>query len=284
MKKLITFLILGLLLIAGQVFAVGYHGTGLTPADSRSSFAAGDSWLAWDALDFSAYGTGNWEVILTDSSGNRARGIAGVVGTGETLGSELAPTSTCTDPADDQDNTTGWSPSNATLSSVAGGYNGFALLVARNAGNPAAFKGFSTVTGRLLRIAGRAKQKEEATVQMAISETGDYGISIAETTWEAPNDWNTQKTLYGVVGSDTAIYTIVWVSTTNATDGAYFDDISTKQVTEPAATGIHILNGPGGSEAWAEIDSSFDYNNIVEIEIVPAATAQGVTLNGVSIQ
>ena len=67
-------------------------------------------------------------------------------------------------------------------------------------------------------------------------------------------------------------------------DLIYFYGVIVDRFTEPAATGIHILDGPGGSEAWAEIDSSFNYNDIVEIEILPAATAQGVTLNSVSIQ
>ena len=115
MKKLITFLTLGLLLIAGQAWGVGLHLTGLTPADSRSSFASGSSWLAFDGQDFSAYAGKPFEIILTDSSGYRARGIAGSVGSGETLGGELLP-----NPSFDAD-TTGWNEVNtSTVDSVAG--------------------------------------------------------------------------------------------------------------------------------------------------------------------
>ena len=73
MKKL--FIALLLIAWSGVAWGAGYHGTGLTSADSRCSFAAGDSWLAWSALDFSAYGqSGKWFVRLTDSAGAIAEG------------------------------------------------------------------------------------------------------------------------------------------------------------------------------------------------------------------
>ncbi len=134
MKKLLFILLA--LVFAVPAFGAGYHATGLTAADSRCSFADSYSWLEWDGLDFSAYGTGNWFIRLTDTNGLVAEGYSGSLGSGETLGGE--------------------------------------------------------------------------------------------------------------------------------------DEVSLKQVTEPSATAIHILDGPAGSSGWAKVETGFAYNDIVEIEIVPA--------------
>ncbi len=262
MKKLITFLTLGLLLIAGQVWGVGYHGTSLTPADSRSSFAANDSWLAWDGLDFSAYGTGNWEVILTDSSGYRARGIAGVVGTGEALGGELILTGNCANSgAIGYDTFDGATPT------------GFHAIKS-SGGNKSA----GTADELVLVVGSLNKRIAELVLFSGTTPTWRLTAGIDGVLWtEAVIMTAGSNTEYSnlMLGGTGIIYFV------NSTNVEYtLSVLSSKQVTEPAATGIHILDGPGGSAAWAEIDSSFDYNDIVEIEILPAATLTGVIISG----
>ncbi len=260
MKRLITIFTLGLLLIAGQVWGAGYHATGLTAADSRSSFAAGDSWLAWDALDFSAYGTGNWEVILTDSSGYRARGIAGVVGSGETLGVEIVNDNDFTGDGSAWHIGTPWSydaGNNQLDATDAGGTN----LCWDEA--------MQTLAADKLHF-----------FSMTVSNysSGETSIRIGGVSGIAACNANETTTEYRHTDGNQYIY----IRGAGAFNGSV-DEISIKQVTEPAATAIHILDGPSGSEAWAEIDSSFDYNNIVDIQILPAATLHGVTLEGVTV-
>ena len=88
----------------------------------------------------------------------------------------------------------------------------------------------------------------------------------------------------GYVVSDlsTADRLNIYVDTGKATDFA-LTAATLKQVTAPAATGVMILDGPSGAAGWAEIDSSFDYNDITEITIVPVATIIGATITGATI-
>ena len=240
--------------------SVGYHATGLTPADSRSSFAAGDSWLAWDALDFSAYGTGNWEVILTDSSGYRARGIAGVVGTGEAFGGEELSTYTTFAPTSDYGTFT---TTNEDIDSAI--HDGVGYAYAKS-------DILTLIVGALYKDSATLTLNSGAAPWHAFGDASGNGDEFVDTLNNGVNT-NYFVRMTGVVSL---------MRNSAVTNFSCINDLA--QVTEPAATGIHILDGPGGSEAWAEIDLSFDYNDIVEIEILPAATAQGVTLNGVSIQ
>ncbi len=289
MKKLITFLTLGLLLIAIQAWGVGYHATGLTATDSRSSFAAGDSWLAWDALDFSAYGTGNWEVILTDSSGNRARGIAGVVGTGEALGGEVITDATNRDFSGAGD----WIASGASTVTV--NYDSLDIghdttmrveagdTLGEGADLPAVTA--YAVTSSKLYILTFDYKDVESTNNSLLSR-----VRLFAGVWQENFDltvsaiWAISNTYFVPTDTDNIrmlLYTNRGIG--HADNETLFDSVTLKQITEPAATGIHILDGLGGSAAWAEINSNFDYNDIVEIEILPAATLQGVSISGVTV-
>lgn len=273
MKKLIiTFLTIALLLFAVPVLAVGYHSTGLTSIDSRCSFVDGDSWLWWDGLDFSDYASGNWEIILTDSSGNRARGIAGAVGTGEALGSELL-----TNPSFDVD-VSGWTAVDSTLASVAGGYSNNCCEVTRTGGtyqqvNSSTLSGFSS--GALYYTSLYIKSGSTGANVYRFKLTIGFGEIALEGT--SSSVW-TRDSAYlnglSTVGS-------FWFRSYNSIAGTMlFDEASVKQITEPATTGIHILKGPNSTEGWAEIDSGFDYNAVTEIEIIPLATVEGCTLTG----
>lgn len=279
MKKLLFTILVPLFtgMLAGSAWAVGYHGTGLTPADSRCSFAANYSWLAWSGLDFSAYGTGNWFVRITDGSGYVAEGYAGVLGSGGTLGGELVTNGTF-----DSD-TSGWSAENATLTQGTKGGRVNSLEVADNGSYSAATQVATTVIGANCLITGlrysvgNVGNNANIYLWMDGSFVADRG-DLRTSDQASVNTWETMNLIF----TATSTTTMIGLHSEGALS-AYFDDISLKEITEPAATGIHILDGIGGSEAWAKRETLFDMNDIVEIEILPAATLAGVGLSGVSV-
>lgn len=270
MKKIIIAIIL-VLGMAGSAWGAGYHATGLTSADSRCSFAAGDSWLAWDALDFSAYADGNWFIRLVDSSGYVAEGYAGSVGTGETLGIEQV--------ADGGFNN--WIGDDPDDWGMLGLPEDGANYVTENPSGVANIISDGTKAIGISQSALTIPQYTlgHITFDMTINAHGYrryfpcIGLSYANLTTAGA------ITIYGINQGDSGLYFYRL-----AVCNYELDNVSLKQITEPAATGIHILNGPSGSEAWAKIDSGFDYNYIVEISIIPNATLTGVTLTGVSTQ
>ena len=253
MKK-ILWIIFMVLFLTSPALSVGVHYTGLTPADSRCSFAANDSWLAWSGLDFSAYETGNWFVRLTDSSGYVAEGYAGVVGTGETLGTEEITNG-------DFSSATGWTAQgNWTI----GG--GVATSTAQT--NEAIYRLIASVVGGLFNIQYDLVSRTSGSIA--------WRWDINGPTYTVPATYNGYRNL-------TSTPVNVGLMALGSFSGTA-DNYSIKQVTEPAATGIHILNGIGGSEAWAKIQSSFNYTDVVEIEIMPAATLAGVTITGIATE
>jgi len=257
MKKLIiALLVLG---FAGVSWGAGYHATGLTAADSRCSFADGDSWLDWDALDFSAYADGNWFIRLVDSSGYVAEGYAGSVGTGEILGMEKF-----LDPG--FDNSGAWLQAFGTGTWTIAG----SKASTGDAASRWLYDGVGGFTVGWLMKSGITIDSITGTIDSSFITVGSLTDMQSMVT-------SGSYTGYGVAIDAGGNFSFI------GTCSAVIDNATCKQVTEPAATAIHILNGPSGSEAWAKIDSGFDYNDVVEIEIVPNATVQGVTLTGVSI-
>lgn len=81
---------------------------------------------------------------------------ADMVASDTDVGSNLAPTSTCTDPDDDQDVTTGWTPTSVdlTIDSIAGGNTGNCLEITRVSGiTQAARSGSLAATvGKIYRL------------------------------------------------------------------------------------------------------------------------------------
>ena len=84
-----------------------------------------------------------------------SRVAAALGGDGAPLGSNQAPTACCTDPDDDQDNTTGWGPANSILTSIAGGSTGYCLEIAENGDGPRAYRHISVSQVKFINL--RAK-------------------------------------------------------------------------------------------------------------------------------
>jgi len=260
MKKLI--LILAIVLgFAGVSWGAGYHATGLTSTDNRSSFTDSYPWACWDGVDLSDYSSsGKWQVTLKDSSGYEATGFSGGAGSGETLGSELVD---------------GWANGSAMFETLT--TDGSSITSAINTTGYGICYNITTSTGGNLYL---------------LSETLTLNSGTTPSFWfcSSTNAAAPREEIALSVGVN-SVYYIPSVTYTHVVhrvgDGVTTNFavslFSLKQITEPAATAIMILDGPSGSAGWAKIDSGFDYNDIVEIEIVPNATLQGASITGVTI-
>ncbi len=106
-----------------------------------------------------------------------------------------APTNCCTDPDNDQDNTTGWSAgASATLSSEAGGATGNCLKVKEGgASNPYAFKSVSVSGGEFRQFKGKVKADgSEATYAARVWDVTNSGwLYLIDELEETNNDWTT---------------------------------------------------------------------------------------------
>lgn len=238
--------ILGSTHMIDDILKRGYHATGLTPEDSRCSFAANDSWLAWDGLNFAAFADGDYFIRLVDGSGNYAEGYAGPVGGGETPGSEILD---------------GWTNDGYDTFTVDGINITEATEVGAN--DTKCYDTIPATDGLLYSF---------IVVFVATSGTNTQVMLGAVNSFLPTNVVSLDLKINPIVSGtyyfakQVGIY-VGFRNTAGAT--SWLSTPSLKQITEPAATAIHILDGPSGSAAWAEIDEGFDYNDIVEIEIVP---------------
>lgn len=105
-----------------------------------------------------------------------------------------APNMCCTDPFDDENNTTGWTQVYATLSSETGGYDNYCLKVLENGGsaNPACVYNVDVTPGEYVRLTARVNSDgSEATYQVRIRNNSDMAF-LASVSGEATNDWTTK--------------------------------------------------------------------------------------------
>jgi len=95
---------------------------------------------------------------------------------GRADGVELAPTGTCTDPANDQNVTTGWADNAVSLASIAGGVTGYALEVTGNDTNANVQKDLTLVIGTIYRFSFYVKAGTEATYIARVNDgVSSYG-------------------------------------------------------------------------------------------------------------
>lgn len=140
-----------------------------------------------------------------------------------------------------QNGISGWAAdNNASLSIVAGGSVGNCILIARNGqANPGASQsdvGGGFDGGKVYKLVVNAKMKEEATVRAYVGSSATFSSRIAGGEWEAPGDWNSPQTFVWRHSSDSHKNLYLRVITDNATDGAYFDEISLYKIV-PCCTG-----------------------------------------------
>ena len=217
-----------------NIYASVEDETGAT--SYRCSMVAGTAFFQAVGVDLSPY-VGDL-LILTDSTGKQAYGYIKAAGGGETLGTEIIAA------ADDRTfaSDTGWWTQQGTT--IAAGvcsfdapqYNGLYRVAVTLVTN-ALYKGTATISnyvdGNLAMV---CYEKVSPTV------TGDGA-----------------KTFY-VTSNGTS--TIRWNQRAALTGTFDLDDVSIKQVTDCAVTGVHIVSTPNGStQSWASITSGFNPND-----------------------
>ncbi|MCX5677846.1 MAG: hypothetical protein NTY76_01930, partial [Candidatus Omnitrophica bacterium] len=256
--------------INGKIYCDGQYTHGYINMGS-SPYGAGGTYLgdfttgtafAWlFGADLSTYaGTDSdstpYYIILTDSAGKTAKGYIAAGGTGEALGTELI---TASDDRTFASDTGYWSHSPGVVS-IADGVCHFS----NSMNNGISHAQFAVMTKNKL-------YKSLLTISN-YSQGGAYAASWADGAGVSHTfRSNGNKSGYYVGGSYFGFIAAVSGATT-----LDIDDISLKQVTEPAASssgGLHIVSASNGATRnWANIDSGFDPNNILYYKIYNSAT------------
>jgi len=230
----------------------------LTSAGStfnRGDFTDGLAFL-WSSLDLSPYagalGRTPHKAILLDAAGKLATGYLAGVGAGETLGSELI-----TNGGFNTD-TTGWTPTNATLASIVGGQSGNCLEITTPApGFGRAFQDIVVVVGALHEGSGYHKSGTSGAETHQISEANSGFVlasGVSSAVWQL---------LSGYYNAATLPFRFENRKDAGIAGTMLFDTDSVKRVTDPPSTACHIVSSLNGTTRnWASIESGFNPNTI----------------------
>lgn len=225
---------------------------------NRGDFTTTNAFF-WSSLDLSALagtdlGSTPFYIEVLDGAGKKATGHLAAVGAGETLGDELL-----SNPSFDVD-TGGWSTSEATIASILGGQSGKCCEVTRVSGIS---QGIYQNIGASLVVNGLYKTLSY--VKSGTSGNENYTVSLGTDTEPiigvSSGSWVQSPARYDNFISDGYIR-IYKKSSTAGT--MLFDEASSKRVTDPPSTAVHIVSTLNGTiRDWASIDSGFDPNGIV---------------------
>ena len=225
----------------------------------RLSMVNGTAFLWVPGVDLTRYAgqTGShtpFYVSVTDSTGKIAEGYIAAAGGGETLGSEIL-----TNPSFDV-NTTGWTPTDCTLASIAGGQsNNCCEMTFTGGGSQSAYESVTVVVGALYKLSGYYKTgtiDKAAQLRYYDSVRGYiYTINIITSgVWQ-------QATGYAPASSTTS-GRVYLTRVSGAAGTTLFDEISFKRVTDCAATGVHIVSANGGATRnWTSMTAGFNPND-----------------------
>jgi len=272
MKKRILSIIIALLFLSTPAWAnsIMFHknrllkvaGGTFTAANARSSYANTVAFACANGVDLSAYagtdaGYTPYVIVFQDATGgDTAIGYLGANGTAETLsGSELL-----TNPSFDT-NTTGWSTYQGAIASVTGGQSNNCCELTRVSGTlQTTSQTFTTVVKALYKISTYIKSgssgNEQYWLLLEDASTGlDWclGIGTSSASW-------VQNVGYVVALDTDGRFILVKNSATAGT--MLFDETSVKQVTDCAATGLHVMSAKNGTtQSWYYISPTFGFND-----------------------
>jgi hypothetical protein len=212
-------------IISGDVldFVGGDDITITRSADDKITIG-GDGVLKQNLITNSSFGVWSNGTVADYSDSNLM---------GEYTGSQLAPTACCTDPDNDQDVTTGWTATNATLSSIAGGVTGNKLKVVAGVGSGRAYKGsLSLTSGKFYRFKARAGADVADNYRIYFSSS-TYGVNACDTGIDAgvgAGSWDTHNFVWKCPSTQTD-----WrinLEAAGDSDNAYFDNVTLQEVTD----------------------------------------------------
>lgn len=232
--------------------------TGLTPANNRSSFAAGSLWAAWDGIDLSAYASSDYEIIFEDSAGKRKKAkLTSTLGGGETWGATLIVNGTF-----DSD-IANWTDNSDPGNSIAWNAGGWMDFTADGATYAVADQQMAnTVVGKRFKF-------------MGTFTVDSYRIHIGSALGDSAYYYNTSAS-----GTVTTYYTAEaaghWLRIRKYPAGiSTTDNVSVQELTDCSTQGVH-------TGAWVE-ETGVDLNDIVSITIRKSAFSVTGDLTLVSV-
>jgi len=205
----------------------------------RGDFTATNAFY-WSDTDLSSYagtdlGSTPYSILLTDGAGKTARGFIGAVGAGETLVEKL----------------TGWSNIGYETFEKTG-KNITSFINSDVDGNCASNK-WTVVSGELYRTNFSVILNSGAYPQVDLVKGEDYGYEYRIVSSASFEKYIT------LTGGGVLAGIYFWIN--GNTNGSV--NPMHRRVTDPPATGVHIVSAYGGStRAWTSIDSGFNPNTI----------------------
>jgi hypothetical protein len=241
--------------VASGTYAAG--GGHLSMVDGGAT-ASGGAFADIQGLDLSPYAAGRHLLAVYDSSGRACLGYIKSVGGGESL----SPTELLSNPSFDA-NTTGWTPSNGTIASIAGGQVNNGLEITRTSGNYqfAITYPSAPAVGKLVKFSAYVKSGTSGDDGFRIYLTkpgvADYAPVKQGT---SSSSWTAIPALY-IVSNDASNFGAVVGKWTATAGTMLFDEASVKQVLTPSSTGAVIVNSKGGATYnWLYKNAAFDPN------------------------
>lgn len=220
----------------------------VTAANTQLSLVDGTAFAYFSGVDLSAYQTGKHLLCVYNSSTNLliAMGYCSATApAGETLDVEKL-----SNPSFDAD-TTGWDiyDSTCTLASIAGGQSNNCLEMTRVSG------AYQVMSQGNIPLTSNALYKVTFYVKSGTSGNEGYiayfkdnaGAAKVTFTGTSSGSW-VPRSGYGVMNyaTPTKCSFQFWKNTTTA-GTMLFDEVSVKQVLDPASTGVRIVNAKGGA-------------------------------------
>ena len=220
--------------------------------------SGGPSFITNSSEDLSSYA--GYYGRLVDSAGKSFIFTIDAAGTGQTY-SVLTPTSCCTDPDDDQDNTTGWTALyTGTLSSVANDSGGKCMFQQKGAVAGGASGGTGGAIGMLMLWS--------ADIKGAGSHNDLFIGGVAMTRYAGTGSFVTHPEAGYITATDNFVaISNVW------TADSYIDNWYVKKVLTPSATGVTLTQ--------ISVESGFDYKSAT-FDLYVSETINGLSYDATS--
>lgn len=187
----------------------------------------------WILQGLHALGAHVQQNLITNSSfGAWSDGTVADYSDGNSGFSALHPTSTCTDPDNDQNNTNGWTALFATLTSEAGGVTGNRLKVAATANTGfARTDHISLTSGKVYRLKTKAGADigDDYKVYVYSSTYVGHAYNMSYKAGAGAGNWDTIDEVFECPSTQTDW--IVYLQMQTNGDNGYFDNVSLSEIT-----------------------------------------------------
>jgi len=246
--------------------AVPYPGnpqiTSVGSTYNYGDFTAANAFF-WSSIDLSPYagtdlGSTPYWIELVDSVGKKATGYIGAVGAGETLGSEIVVNGDMELDSNWLNLSTPTTNERSNSQAHGGTYSRHIITDAENEG----IKQYQTHTSLGLYYHSSWYYPTIGVNYQMYGNQSGLNSGILTLTLNLWSNFNQYFTVNVETSQQMEIYG------TNVINEMYIDDISTKRITDPPSTAIHIVSSLNGTTRnWASIESGFNPNTITSWKI-----------------